>query len=138
MRYLGIDYGSKKVGLALAPEGSSMAFPHSIIPNTSKLVEQVCALMAKEGVNAVVIGDSKDFQGRANPIAAAARALGDALAAHAGVPVFYEWEGLTSAEARRPHGKEEKTRAPHAAGDIDDSAAALILTSYLSHTNHGN
>jgi len=138
MRYLGIDYGSKKVGLALSDESAQMGFPHAILPNTPKLAGDICALIARESVGGVVIGDSKDFNGRANPIAAAARALGDAIAEHAGVPVFYEWEGLTSAEARRPHGKEEKTRAPQARANIDDSAAALILTSYLSHTNHGN
>ena len=132
MRYLGIDYGTKKVGLALSDENAQMGFPHSIVPNTPRLLADVLALMAKEGVTAVVIGDSRDYSGRENAVAAGAQALGALLAERSGLPVFYEWEGLTSAEARRQNDSEEKTRAPKARVDVDSSAAALILTSYLS------
>jgi RNase H-fold protein (predicted Holliday junction resolvase) len=72
-----------------------------------------------------------------NPIAGDAGALGDALAERAGVPVFYESEVFTSAEARRMHHKEEKSRAPKRHPAVDASAAALILTSYLSRADHG-
>ena len=135
MKHLGVDYGSKKIGLALSDEGGSMGFPHSIIPNTPKAVEQICALMAKEDVRALVMGDSKDFSGKDNKIAPAAHALGDEVAARCGVPVFYESETLTSAEARRAPAKDDsmrKSRAPSNKGHIDSSAAALILTSYLN------
>ncbi len=137
MKYLGVDYGSKKVGLALSDEGGAMGFPHTILPNTPKLIEEICALIARENVGAVVIGDSKDFAGVDNPIMSAARAFGGQIAERAGVPVAYESEVLTSAEARRKPAKEMKTRAPRARGNVDASAAALILTSYLSHTHHG-
>jgi len=136
MRYLGVDYGSKKVGLALSPEGSGMGFPHSIIPNTPRLVDDLCALIAKEDVGAVVIGESRTLSGGDNPIAKAARALGDALAERAGVAVFYESEVFTSAEARRLPAKQGKSRAPKKHGNVDAAAAALILTSYLSRTDH--
>jgi putative Holliday junction resolvase len=136
MRYLGIDYGSKKVGLALSDEAGTMGFPHSIVLNTPKLADEICALVAKENVSAVVIGESKDFSGKENPIAKEAKAFGDTLALQAGVPVFYEMEILTSAQAKRTQQKEGKSRAPAARGPVDDSAAALILTSYLSHHDH--
>ncbi|MEJ0053682.1 MAG: Holliday junction resolvase RuvX [bacterium] len=136
MRYLGIDYGTKKIGLALSDENGSMGFPHSILPNTPRLVGDLLALAAKEGVGAIVIGDSKDYHGRDNAVAVGARALGEVLSERAGLPVFYEWEGLTSAEARRAPEKMQKSRAPSAHPDIDSSAAALILTSYLSKEKH--
>ena len=135
MKHLGVDYGSKKIGLALSDEGGSMGFPHSIIPNTPKAVEQICSLMAKEDVRALVVGDSRDYAGNANPVAAAAKALGEEVGNRCGVPVFYEWEGLTSAQARQAPAKDSamrKSRAPLARADVDASAAALILTSYLS------
>lgn len=137
MKYLGIDYGSKRIGLALSDESGSMGFPHSIISNTPKAVEHICAIMAKEDVRALVVGDSRDYAGNANPVAQGAQKLGEEVAGRCGVPVFYEWEGLTSAEARRAPEKEMKTRAPKARGSVDSSAAALILTSYLSRTDHG-
>ena len=137
MRYLGVDYGSKKIGLALSDEAGTMGFPHAVIPNTPRLVEELCALIAKENVGAVVIGESRNLLGGENPIAGDARALGEMLRERAGVPVSYESEVFTSAEARRAPAKEGKSRAPKQRADVDASAAALILTSYLSRTKHG-
>ncbi|OGG80071.1 hypothetical protein A3J11_01185 [Candidatus Kaiserbacteria bacterium RIFCSPLOWO2_02_FULL_55_12] len=132
MRYLGIDYGSKRVGLALSDEAGTMGFPHAVVANTPRLSDELCARIAEKGVGMVVIGESRDLQGGENPIAEKARALGDELSARAGVPIAYESEIYTSAEARRAAGAQEKPRAPKARGSVDASAAALILTSYLS------
>lgn len=132
MKYLGIDYGSKKVGLALSDEAGTMGFPHSVVPNTPKLLEHVCALIAEKDAGAVVIGESKDYSGRDNPAAQGARELGAQITERCGAPVFYESETLTTAEARRQHEADGKTRAPKKSRDVDHSAAALILTSYLS------
>ncbi|KKW47019.1 MAG: hypothetical protein UY97_C0001G0076 [Parcubacteria group bacterium GW2011_GWB1_57_6] len=80
MRYLGIDYGSSKIGLALSDEAGSMGFPHSIVPNSPRIIEDLSALIAKENIGAVVIGESRTLSGGENPIAKGARALGDSLA----------------------------------------------------------
>lgn len=137
MRYLGVDYGSKKIGLALSDESGAMGFPHSVVPNTPHTIEDMCALIAKENVGAVVIGESKNLAGKENPIAEAVRAFGNLIIERAGVPVFFESEIFTSAEARRAPAKEAKSRAPKKHLAVDASAAALILTGYLSRTNHG-
>lgn len=137
MRYLGMDYGSKRVGLALSDEAGTMGFPHAILANTPRLVDEICVLIAKENIGAVVIGDSRDLPGNENPIAKDARAFGDHLSERSGVPVFYESEVFTSAEARRIPEKKMKSRSPKRHIDVDASAAALILTSYLSRANHG-
>ena len=134
MRYLGVDYGSKRVGIALSDEGGTMGFPHSIIPNTPKAVEHICAIMAKEDVRALVVGNSLNYAGEENPIAKEAKGLGEEVAERCGVPVFYEWEGLTSAEARRAPAKTAKSRSTKQQKKVDASAAALILTSYLSRS----
>ncbi len=132
MRYLGIDYGTKKVGLALSDEAGMMGFPKEVVPNTPSLATDLCVLIALERVGAVVIGESLNYVGVENEIARDARLLGDAIAQKAKIPVFYESEILTSAEARRQHEPTEKTRAPQTHPDVDASAAALILTSFLS------
>ncbi|MDE2021800.1 MAG: Holliday junction resolvase RuvX, partial [Patescibacteria group bacterium] len=54
----------------------------------------------------------------------------------AGIPVFFESEVFTSAQARRANEHAPKSRAPKRHKAVDDSAAALILTSYLSRTHH--
>jgi len=137
MRHLGIDYGSKKVGLALSDEAGTMGFPHKIVPNTPHLTDELLALIARENVGVVVMGESRNLAGEANPIAEAAKKLGDSISERSDVPVVYESEVFTSAEARRMPESHEKSRKPKSRANIDASAAALILTSYLSRTNHG-
>lgn len=129
MRYLGIDYGSKRIGLALSDEAGTMGFPYAIIDNAPSLIERVAGLVREKKVGAIVIGESRTLSGNENLIARAAHAFGDALAHSAGVPVYYESEVFTSEEARQ-----QPDREKHA--HVDDSAAALILTSYLSRIFH--
>ncbi len=133
MRYLGIDYGSAKVGLALSDEAGRMGFPHAILTNTPRLGEEIETLIIEERVGTIVIGESRDLSGAENPIAREARAFGELLAKRTGLPVVFESEVYTSAEARRSPHKQEKNRSPKKVGAVDASAAALILTAYLSH-----
>ena len=125
MRYLGIDYGSKKVGLAFSDENGTMGFPHSIIPNSPRLADELKALIEKEKIGAVVIGDSRTLAGDKNKISADISALSAELV-KAGMPVHLESEVFTTQEARR---------VPEAPHDVDASAASLILTSYLSRSD---
>ena len=131
MRHLGIDYGTKKIGLALSDEAGTMGFPHAVIPAVDADT-YVLELIRKEGVEKVVIGESTNFAGEKNPVAKEAKAFGDYLEQHSGVSVVYEPEMLTTQEARRQHDSSEKTRTPKSHAPVDASAAALILTSYLS------
>ncbi|MBI5405648.1 Holliday junction resolvase RuvX [Candidatus Kaiserbacteria bacterium] len=136
MRYLGVDYGSKKIGLALSDEAGTMGFPHAIVSRTPRLVDDLCSLIARKNVGAVVIGESRTLSDGENPIARDSRTLGNLIAERAGVPVFFESEVFTTSEARRAPAKEEKSRAAKPRANVDASAAALILTSYLSRADH--
>jgi hypothetical protein len=90
-----------------------MGFPHGILENAPPLLETIATLIEKEQVGAVVIGESLDFSGADNPIAAAARALGASLRARTGVPVLlrrraaYERRGAPAVR-----GKREDAQAP--------------------------
>jgi putative Holliday junction resolvase len=131
MRYMGIDYGTKRVGIALSDEAGTMGFPVKVLGNDSRLLDELLDIIRNDDVKVIVIGESRNYQGTDNPIASAARGLGDVLHAATGVPVVYEPEMLTTQEARRmPDGTRD------AYGVVDASAAALILTSYLSHGSH--
>ena len=55
MRYLGIDYGSKRVGLAISDEGGTMAFPYKIIPNNMELVDAIHNICGAEEISAMVL-----------------------------------------------------------------------------------
>lgn len=129
MRYLGIDYGTKKTGLAISDEAGTMGFPKEIVPTNAKLLEYLLTLIKKEKVGAIVMGESRSLSGTENPVAAYARALSKELTQHSQIPVFFEPETFTTQEARRlPTGERTLTHK-----QVDAAAAALILTSYLSH-----
>jgi len=122
MRYLGIDYGSKRIGLALSDEAGDFAFPYGVIDSGKRSLKQIKEICEKESVLQIVMGESLDFQGKPNPIMLAIQDLAASLRRETGLPVHLEKEFLTSAEAARMQGKNEK---------LDASAAALILKSYL-------
>lgn len=122
MRYLGIDYGSKKIGLALSDESGTMAFPHSVVPNDAGFQNTLETLITTEQVGAVVIGHSHNRDGSDNAIQEAINALITDLTLTFGIPVHLESEVYTTKEAERLQGKHDQ---------IDASAAAIILNSYL-------
>lgn len=126
MRYLGIDYGTKKVGLALSDEVGSMAFPESVVPNTKDLLDVVAGLVADRDVEGIVVGESRDYKGAENPVHAPAKAFAQELGEKTGLPVSFEPEFMTSVQARSLQGD---------SGMIDASAAALMLQSFLDRTN---
>lgn len=130
MRILGIDYGEKRVGLALSDETGSIAFPLAVIENNSMLLDTVRDVCEKEIVESVVMGESKNFAQKDNPIAEDARQFAEKIIRELKLNVYFEPEFLTSVEAERIQGK----NALH-----DASAAALILKSFLDRKkNHDN
>jgi putative holliday junction resolvase len=123
MRLLGIDYGTKKVGLALTDDGGNMAFPHSVIKNDTSLVDTIVALIEEKGVAEVVIGHSLGRDGTANKVHEGVTELVTDLTLACGVPVHLEPEQYTTQEAIRFQGRTEHT---------DAAAASIILNSYLT------
>lgn len=132
MRYMGIDFGTKKIGIALSDEEGSMGFPHGIIPNDGRLIDEMLALIERKNVEAIVIGESVGMDGTENKVAKLAKEFAVLLERRSGIEVFFEPEMYTTQEARRDF---EGVRMP-GSPDVDASAAALILTSYLTRT-HG-
>ena len=122
MKYLGIDYGEKRVGIAVSDEDGIMAFPLDVLSNDKRLVTRIREICKREKAEVIVIGESKDLAGKDNAIMQGARALVSALKKEVGLPVSWESELFTSAEAERIQGKH---------GMLDASAAAIILKSYL-------
>lgn len=122
MRYLGIDYGSKKVGLALSDEGGQMAFPYKIIKNDKNFFSELSAIIKKEKVESVVFGHSLDKEGKENKIHEAVEGLILDLTLEFGFPIHLEPELYTTKAAERL----QKKNKP-----VDDSAAALILDAFL-------
>lgn len=132
MKYIGIDYGTKKIGLALSDEGGSIAFPHSVIPAGREALSAVASLIKENAVEGVVIGESRDFSGEKNEVMEDIEQFKKDLEELTALPAAYEREFFTSAMAARQFAPEEKSRKANPKQDtLDASAAALILQSYL-------
>jgi putative transcription antitermination factor YqgF len=127
MKYLGIDYGTKKTGLALSDDAGAMGFPFGVRPTDPRLLDDLALLIKEKGVEAVVMGESISHSGQANPVAQEARRFADDLSARTGIPVHFESEMFTTQAARRFPDGSRMAGSP----DVDAQAAALILTSFL-------
>jgi len=132
MKYLGIDYGTKRIGLALSDDDGRVAFPHAVIKASSSALSEVHALIEERGVGTVVLGESRDFSGERNAVMEDIELFKKDLEELANVPVHYEQELFTSAQAARQFAPEEGSRKQNPSQEmLDASAAALILQSYL-------
>jgi len=121
MRFLGIDYGSKRIGISISDEEAQFAMPLIVINNSKNLIQEVKDLANKNEVKEIVLGESKNYKGEANAILPESLNFKMDLEAR-GFIVHLEPEFMTSANAERFQGKNDM---------IDASAAALILQSFL-------
>jgi len=123
MRYLGIDYGSKRIGIAVSDGEGKIAFPRKIIPNDEKLFSELAQILEVERIQEIVIGDTRAINGGENAVTKESDEFAERLKDTIDLPVHRMREALSSAEAMRfaPKGKHHD----------DSSAAAIILQRYL-------
>lgn len=121
-RLLGIDFGEKRIGIAISDENQKIAMPHAVLPNDRMLYGEIQKMCKGFKISAIIIGESKDFKGNDNPIMQKIKVFKQELERDLKLPVYFEPEFMTSAQAK------------HLQGDsplLDASAAALILQSYI-------
>ncbi len=122
MKYMGIDYGTKHVGIAISDEDGSFAFPKAILESGSTLIEEIIGIATAEKVSAIIIGESIASNEVSNTVANKVQAFKAKLAVATELPIFFQREDFSSVEAHRYQTK---------AGNRDDSAAAVILQRFL-------
>ncbi len=130
MKYLGIDYGTKRVGVAISDESATLARPIAVLKNTSNLISEIESIIAKEGVSGIVVGSSEG-----NPVQLAIQEFVGTITLTTMLPVEMMNEALTSVEAHGRKGKEmlsaRQGKAPQKPNDLDAQAAAGILQRFL-------
>lgn len=122
MRLIGIDFGERRIGVALSDEQANFAFPHSVVINDKNAVKKIKKICRENEVKKIILGQSLDYKNQPNPIMKKIESFKNLLEKEIGLPVLYQSELLTTQEARRLQGDIEK---------IDASAAALILRSFI-------
>ena len=123
MKLMGIDYGTKRVGVALSDDKAMMAFPHTVLPNDGALLKALNAIIEREKVDEIVIGHSLDRKGGTNAIHEKVEEFIQDCTLHFGLPIKLEPEQYTTQEAVRFQGRTALT---------DASAASIILNSFIT------
>jgi len=121
MKYLGIDFGTKRVGVAISDDAGSFAFPKAIYESATAVAD-IANLCKAERVEAIVIGESLASNGEPNTLAPLVQAFKAQLVVATTLPIFFEREGFSTVEAHRYQVDK---------GARDDSAAAIILQRFL-------
>ena len=130
-RVLALDFGTRRVGVAVSDPLGISAQPHSILDGTDAgLMAAIASLAAESGAGRVVVGLPVSLDGSEGPAAAAARHFAADVAAATGLPVQLLDERFTTVTAERVL-VEAGLSGRRRRGVRDRVAAAVLLQSYL-------
>jgi putative Holliday junction resolvase len=127
---LGLDPGERRIGVAMAVPGGSMALPLAVLDATGDWQAALAELVAEHGVAGIVVGLPVSLSGSEGAAAGRAREFAAAVAERLGLPVHLVDERLSTVAAERALA-EAGARGRRAKGAVDRSAAAVILQTWL-------
>lgn len=131
-RYLGLDIGEVRIGVAVSDELGMIASPVGMIPRKSDVAAGLRKYIAEYYPARLVVGLPVGLSGREGPQAKATREYAEALSEEVGVPLEYYDERMSSSIAEQvliSQGTRREKRKQH----VDAMAAAIILQGYLDN-----
>ncbi|MEK9209422.1 MAG: Holliday junction resolvase RuvX [Patescibacteria group bacterium] len=136
MRILGIDYGGKRVGVAVSDEAAEFAFPLEVLTNDKNIFNKLKKICLEKEIKKIILGLPLDFKNEPTHATQGAEKFKMKLEKELGLPVIFENETLTTKQAERLPEKKRRfdslrIRRPKVQPKTDASAAALILKTYL-------
>jgi putative Holliday junction resolvase len=140
VRVLGIDYGARRIGLALSDATATLASPWRMLQRPPSEAETVRLLIQEinrlqldeDGLEAVVVGWPRRLDGSPTDQTAGVETLTRSLRAQVDIPVVLQDERLSSTEAESRLARREKDWRKRKQ-QLDAAAAAVILQDYLDH-----
>ena len=127
MRWLAVDPGTHRVGIAACDREERIAVPMEIVPERVAL-PAIRTIVKREEIDGIVIGLPLLLDGNEGSAARMARRLGSRIEKALKLPIVYEDERLTTVAAMR----DQDNREPS-----DDIAAALMLQQFIDRRNKG-
>ncbi|HLX11620.1 MAG TPA: Holliday junction resolvase RuvX [Bacteroidota bacterium] len=135
-RYLGIDYGTKRIGIAVSDPLGIIARGIGVVANSSTALDEIRKYAEEYAVAAVVVGMPYTLKGDEGPAAIAVKAFMERVRSVVSVEVLGWDERHTSSDAHEMlHAMGVKKKKRRVKETIDRMAAALILQSFLD--SHG-
>lgn len=122
MRYLGIDYGDKRIGVALSDDRGVLAFPFATVENSKKAIDEIKKICSEQEAEKIIVGLPLSFAMEETEQTEKTRRFAEKLQKETGLPLEFENEILTSKMAEKGGAGKQK---------IDESSAAIILQSWL-------
>ena len=138
MRVLGIDLGSKRIGIATSDRSGTIATPYTVLLRCGSMGgdhRNIAKMVVEEEAEAVIVGLPLNMDGSEGKAAQAARLEAARMATVVGVPVHVHDERLTTVEADRVL-MEQKMNAQARRRVVDKVAAAVMLQSWLDTQAH--
>jgi putative Holliday junction resolvase len=130
-RWLGVDYGDARIGLAISDELVLLAHPAATVLNDGSALATIRQLIVAKKVTGIVVGIPRNMNGTFGPSADKAKKFAEELRKQLPEQRIVFWdERLTTAEAQRllhGAGKNIKSSRPM----LDQVAAQILLQSYL-------
>lgn len=129
-KYLCVDVGEKRLGIAMADSEIRLAFPLLTLDVDGTEIEKIHQLIDAESIDELIVGYPRNQSGEPTKQTEFVENFVESL--NVGIPLKYQDESLTSVAAEeqlKAHGK------PYAKADIDKIAASIILQDYLEATN---
>jgi putative Holliday junction resolvase len=131
-RIAGIDYGTRRIGIAIADTGQSIASPFENYTRSGEEADRrrFCRLVEQEQIVRFVVGLPVHLDGRESQKSSEARQFGAWLARETGVDVVFFDERFTTHEAELALSQAQLTKKQRKAR-LDKLAAQIMLTAYL-------
>jgi putative Holliday junction resolvase len=132
MRYLAVDHGEKRTGLAICDKGERMSTPLKVITGQTVLVDQIVKVIKEEEIESVVVGLPLNMDDSEGPRAKSVRTFAAKLEKASQVPVIFHDERLSTFDAEKKLAGLDLTRKKKKK-HLDAVAAASILEAFLEH-----
>lgn len=130
-RYLGIDFGDARIGVAISDEMNFMAHPlETIFVKQTSVIPRIRALVAEKSIGKIIVGLPRNMDGSHGPAAEKARAFMDSLAQAVPCEVLPWDERMTTISATRAL-REAGRNAKQQRNVVDQAAAQIILQSWM-------
>jgi putative holliday junction resolvase len=130
MRYLAIDYGNKKTGLAICDPTETFVSPFVSLATSGELIAKIIEIINAENVEAIVLGLPLNMDDSVGPQAKKVQEFAQQIKKKIDKPIFFQDERLSTFAAKEKMIPMELTRKKKK-GRIDALAAAEILQAFL-------
>ena len=136
MRYLAVDYGTKRMGLAVCDAGETVVSPLDVLTGQKNLIGRIRQVVEAEGIGAIVLGLPLNMDGTEGPQAKRVMAFAGQLRGQIGIPVHLQDERLSSFGAEEKLQEMGLSKGKRRAR-LDALAAAEILQTFLEGQKRG-